>query len=192
MAAEITALLSKGVIEPTADHPRLCLSPIFLVPKRSGNFRLILNHKRINRYIGSVHFRMETLASILPYLNPGDWTVSIDLLDAYHHVPIAAASRDLLGFTFNGSVYRFKALPFGLKPAPRLFTQLYVTFDPGVRDEDADAISRRLPASKQWMVLNFVKLNDDKTEYLVISSPHMQNKIASSWLCVCPSFRECS
>ena len=124
MAAEITALLSKGVIEPTADHPRLCMSPIFLVPKRSGNFRLILNLKRINHYIGSVHFRMETLASILPYLNPGDWTVSINLKDAYHHVPIAAMSRDLLGFTFNGDVYRFKALPFGLKPAPRLFTRL--------------------------------------------------------------------
>ena len=71
-----------------------------------------------------VHFRMETLASILPYLNPGDWTVSIDLKDAYHHVPIAAQSRDLLGFTFNGRVYRFKALPFGLKPAPRIFTRL--------------------------------------------------------------------
>ena len=124
MAAEITALLNKGVIEPMADHPRVCLSPVFLVPKRSGNFRLILNLKRINRYIGSVHFRMETLASILPYLNPGDWTVSIDLKDAYHHVPIAAQSRDLLGFTFNGRVYRFKALPFGLKPAPRIFTRL--------------------------------------------------------------------
>ena len=59
-------------------------------------------------------------------------------------------------------------------------TQLYVTFDPGVRDEDADAISRLttcLAEIRQWMVLNFVKLNDDKTEYLVITSPHMQNKI---------------
>ena len=43
----------------------------FLVPKRSRNFRLILNHKRINRYIGSVHFRMETLASIRPVPEPG-------------------------------------------------------------------------------------------------------------------------
>ena len=85
---------------------------------------MILNHKRINRFIGSVHFRMETLASILTYLNPGDWTASIDLKDAYHHVPIAAVSRDLLGFTFDGSVYRFKALPFGLKPAPCLFMRL--------------------------------------------------------------------
>ena len=63
----------------TADNPRLCLSPIRFGPKRSGNFRLILVHKRINRFIGSVHFRMETLASILIYLNPGDWTASIDL-----------------------------------------------------------------------------------------------------------------
>ena len=50
-------------------------------------------------------------------------TASIDLKDA-HHVPIAAASRDLLGFTFDGSVYRFKARPFRLKPAPRLFMRL--------------------------------------------------------------------
>ena len=34
------------------------------------------------------------------------------------------ASRDLLGFTVAGGTYRFKALPFGLRPAPRLFTRL--------------------------------------------------------------------
>ena len=71
MTAEITALLNKGVIEPTADHPRLCLSPIFSSPSARGIFRLILNHKRINRCIGSVHFRMETLASIRPVPEPG-------------------------------------------------------------------------------------------------------------------------
>ena len=124
MAAEIAALLAKGAVERTRDHPRLCLSPIFLVPKRSGKFRLILNLKRINQHINTEHFRMETLASILPCLKPGDWAVSIDLKDAYHHVPIAPASRDLLGFAFEGNVYRFRALPFGLKPAPRLFTRL--------------------------------------------------------------------
>ena len=70
------------------------------------------------------HFRMETLRSILPLLRPGDWTASIDLKDAYHHVPIAPASRDLLGFTVAGGTYRFKVLPFGLRPAPRLFTRL--------------------------------------------------------------------
>ncbi|XP_071477298.1 uncharacterized protein [Diadema antillarum] len=124
MAAEIAALLAKGAVERIRDHLRLSLSPTFLVPKRSGSFRLILNLKRINRHIRTEHFRMETLASILPCLRPGDWTVSIDLKDAYLHVPIAPASRDLLGFSFEGNVFRFRALPFGLKPAPRLFTRL--------------------------------------------------------------------
>ena len=124
IAAEVTALCARGAVERTADHPRLCLSPVFLVPKRSGKHRMILNLKRINAFIAPVHFKMETLKSILPLLRPGDWTVSIDLKDAYHHVPIAIGSRALLGFTVAGRLYRFKALPFGLKPAPRLFTRL--------------------------------------------------------------------
>ena len=124
IAREIAALFSRGVVERTADHPRLCLSPIFLVPKRSGKHRLILNLKRINSHIADARFRMETLKSILPLLRQGDWTVSIDLKDAYHHVLIAEGSRRLLGFSVNGQLYRFRALPFGLKPAPRLFTRL--------------------------------------------------------------------
>ena len=124
IAAEVNALCLGGVVERTIDHPGLCLSPVFLVPKRSGKFCMILNLKRINLHISPAHFRMETLGSILPLLRPGDWTASIDLKDAYHHVPIAPASRDLLGFTVAKSMYRFKALPFGLRPAPRLFTRL--------------------------------------------------------------------
>ena len=38
MTAEITALLNKGVIEPTADHPRLCLSLVFSSPSVWGIF----------------------------------------------------------------------------------------------------------------------------------------------------------
>ena len=64
----------------------------------------------LNLHISPSHFRMATLKSILK--------------DAYHHVPIAPASRDILGFVVAGNMYRFKALPFGLKPAPRLFTRL--------------------------------------------------------------------
>ena len=113
IALEIASLLKKRAIERVSDQPRLCLSPVFLVPKRSGN-----------QFIQPVHFRMETLAAILPMLKRVDWAVSIDLSDAYHHVPIARPSRRLLGFSFAGRVYQYRALPFGLRPAPRLFTRL--------------------------------------------------------------------
>ena len=126
IAAEVHALCIRGVMERAVDHPRLCPPPPPRLScfQRSEKFRLILNLKRINLHISPSHFRMETLKSILPLFRPGDWTVSIDLKDAYHHVPIAPASRDILGLVVAGNTYRFKALPFGLKPAPRLFTRL--------------------------------------------------------------------
>ena len=61
---EVNTLLKKGAIERVTDSPRLCLSPIFVVPKPSGKYRVILNLKRINRYIPDERFRMETLTSI--------------------------------------------------------------------------------------------------------------------------------
>ena len=58
--------------------------------------------------------------------------------------------------------------------------EIAILIEPSVVNMDSYVISRLttcLAEIRQWMVLNFVKLNDDKTEYLVISSPHMQNKI---------------
>lgn len=85
---------------------------------------MILNMKRINLFIPPVHFRMETLALILPLVRVKDYAVSLDLKDAYLHVPIHPRSRDLLGFSFQGRTYRFRSLPFGLRPAPRVFTRV--------------------------------------------------------------------
>ena len=61
-------------------------------------------------------------------------------------------------------------------------TQLYVTFDPRGTTDEGDAATRMmlcLADIRLWMVKNFMKLNDDKTEYLIISSPNMRSKITS-------------
>ncbi|XP_041477327.1 uncharacterized protein LOC121425366 [Lytechinus variegatus] len=122
--SEIGALLEKEAIERVTDSPHLCLSSIFVVPKRLGKLRMILNMKMINEFIQPDHFRMETLASILPSLKALDWAASLDLRDAYFHIPIHPASRDLLGFRFKETAYRYRAMPFGLRLAPRVFTRV--------------------------------------------------------------------
>ena len=121
---EICMLLEKGAIEEVRDHHRLSLSPIFIIPKKSGKLRMILNMKRINLFIPDESFRFDSLATILPSLHAGDWAVSLDLQDAYFHVPIHPVSRDLLGFSVLGRTYRYRVLPFGLSPAPRVFTRV--------------------------------------------------------------------
>eukprot|EP00057_Strongylocentrotus_purpuratus_P019197 XP_011673671.1 PREDICTED: uncharacterized protein LOC100891953 [Strongylocentrotus purpuratus] len=62
-------------------------------------------------------------------------------------------------------------------------TQLYLTFDPkvgGAEERAAAAISAAIEEIRCWMRRNFLKLNEKKTEYLLLSSPHMGNKITGT------------
>lgn len=56
-------------------------------------------------------------------IRPGNFAISLDLKDAYLHVPIAKRYRKFLRFVFKGKAFQFKVLPFGLS-APRTFTKL--------------------------------------------------------------------
>ena len=50
--------------------------------------------------------------------------VSIDLKDAYLSVPVTQEDRHFLRFMWDGTLYEFQCLPFGLSSAPRVFTKL--------------------------------------------------------------------
>ena len=67
---------------------------------------------------------METPESIRASLRKGEWVTSIDLTDAYLHVPIHTLSQKYLRFCHKGAIYQFTSLPFGLATAPLVFTNL--------------------------------------------------------------------
>ena len=53
-----------------------------------------------------------------------DWAVSIDLTDAYLHIPIHPQSRKYLRFMFEDQVFEFMVLPIGMSLSPWIFTEL--------------------------------------------------------------------
>lgn len=72
---------------------------------------------------------METLQSILQTLQKDDWMFSLDLKDAYLHVPILAEHQKYLRFALRNHqgqivVFQWQVLPFGLTSSPRVFTKL--------------------------------------------------------------------
>ena len=74
--------MQKSAIVKVDDRPHFSLSPIFVIPKKkSGGLRVISNLKRINVFIPPQHFRMESLAAVLPQLHKDDWAerLTIDL-----------------------------------------------------------------------------------------------------------------
>ena len=122
---EILSLLSKDALEEVTDvNTQGFYSRMFLVAKKTGGWRPIIDLSVLNTYIKAPTFKMESAESIRASLLQGWWTFSIDLKDAYLHVPVHPSSRKFLRVCFGGKVYQFKALPFGLSPAPWLFTKV--------------------------------------------------------------------
>ena len=121
--ARVAELLADGVVEP-AQH-RVFLSRLFEVPKRdSMKTRLVLDVSRLNLHIPPYKFTMTTISSVRQTLRPGWFLASVDLKDAYWHVPIAKAFRPFLAFSAGQRNYQFRVLPFGLNIAPRVFTKV--------------------------------------------------------------------
>jgi hypothetical protein len=103
-------------------------SSVFTVTKKdSEKLRLVINLRPLNRMLRRVRFKMETPTTITRALRQGDWTISIDLSDAYLHIPMHPTSWKYLRFVLGTRVFEFRALPFGLSPAPYVFTRVMAT-----------------------------------------------------------------
>jgi ribonuclease HI len=116
--------IQEGVMVPVAEKYVEYWNSTFLVPKRDGSFRKVLNCKRINKLMQCSHFKMEDCRTVTEQLMQGDYATSIDIRSAYNHVNVHPALRPYLGFSFEGRSYVYKAMPFGLKNAPRVFTKI--------------------------------------------------------------------
>jgi mRNA-degrading endonuclease HigB of HigAB toxin-antitoxin module len=123
---EIDALLQKNAIEKVSQRDIYSgfYSTLFLVPKKNGEMRPVINLKPLNKYIRKQHFKMDTLTKVLNLVEKGDWAFTIDLKDAYFHIKIFKNHRKFLRFHFQGVTYQFRALCFGPTSSPRVFVKI--------------------------------------------------------------------
>ena len=76
---EIVTLESKGAIEEVSSCSNEFLSNIFLVPKKTGDMRPVINLKPLNVFVQKIHFKMENINTALHTIANGDYLVSLDL-----------------------------------------------------------------------------------------------------------------
>ena len=96
-----------------------------MVPKCTGGLCPILNQKHFNCFMPIPSFKMPTLKTVQQLIQQGDYAFSIDLQDAYLHVPIVKHHCHwFLHFVWRNVPYQLRVLPFGLATATRVFTSL--------------------------------------------------------------------
>jgi len=85
---EIRKLLEKDAIRAVHHCPSQFLYRIFLVHKKDGSSRPVVNLRPPNQFMERSHFKMENLGMIRDLLKCSDWMASINLKDAYLSVAI--------------------------------------------------------------------------------------------------------
>lgn len=108
---------------PRPPLPNLRLSPVGLVPKKDGSFRLIhhLSYpsgSSVNDFIDSElcsvnYTSFEVALEMLAKLGNGALVARLDIKSAFRLLPIHPSDFDLLGFQIQGKVYIDMCLPFG-------------------------------------------------------------------------------
>lgn len=153
---EVDILLKKEAIEPVFQNlEEGFYSTFFLVPKKTGGMRPVINLKPLNVYLRTQHFKMDTMKTVLNLVKKGDFALSLDLADAYFHIPIFPSHRKFLRFCIAGRVYQFKVMAFGPKVAPRTFTKVVSVVAAHVRKQ-----SLRLAVYlDDWLGLNALMQN---------------------------------
>ena len=81
---------------------------LFLVPKPMKRWRPVIDLSMLNNHLHVLTFKMETAESIRKSIRQGEWVTSIDLTDAYFHVPIHPQSQKYLRFQTKKGFSNFR------------------------------------------------------------------------------------
>ena len=122
--SEIESLVSKHAVRETTPTSDSFYSNVFLVPKKGGELRPVINLRNLNGFLPYQHFKMEGIQLLRDLMEEGDWLVKLDLKDAYLTINVAEEFRKYLKFFWRNKIMEFTSLPFGIAIAPRVFTKI--------------------------------------------------------------------
>jgi hypothetical protein len=128
----IQEIRAMGAISTWSDHVRAgyavgdrpwMVMPLIVQPKpgQPDRFRLIHDCRALNKLLVKLRFKMEALHHFVKQLSYLDKLFSADIESAYHHIEIVPRHRTLLGFSFDGVMYVYNVLPFGLTTSASVF-----------------------------------------------------------------------
>lgn len=186
---QIAEWLGNGVIYPSTSE---FASPVVIVPKKSGEYRVCIDYRKINRQMIRDRFPMPLIEESIDSLAEARVFSVIDLKSGFLHVPVEKSSRKYTAFVTPNGQYEFARTPFGLSNSPASFTRfiteiykelirsksviIYVddVIIPGKTDEEA---YEKLVKTLEIAAKNGLEINWSKSKFMQTRVEYLGHEI---------------
>ncbi len=118
--AEIERMVQCGVIEEITEPTEWC-APMVAVPKKTGQIRICVDLKQLNKAVKREKFVLPTIDDILPKLAHAQVFSLLDAASGFWQLPLDIDCAKLTTFITPFGRYFFRRLPFGITSAPEIF-----------------------------------------------------------------------
>ena len=113
--------LRKMKVLVSVDEPTPWVNQIAIVQKKSGDIRICIDPRELNRALKREHFTMPILEESLHELSKSRYFSKADLANGYWHCKLDKESSMLTTFQTPFGRFRFLRLPFGLNVSAEIF-----------------------------------------------------------------------
>lgn len=114
-------LLDRGIIRRSTSP---YASPIVLVKKKTGKYRLCIDYRQVNAKTTKDSFPLPRIEETLESLEGAKWFTSLDLAHGYFQVALHPDSIAKTAFRVPWGLYEFLRLPQGLVNSPSTFQRI--------------------------------------------------------------------
>lgn len=111
-------------LPPSSAHQQR-VQPLHVIIKPGKKPRLVIDLSRnLNDCLRQERFSYSSVEDAVALSFPGCWYGKLDLSNCFLSFPLRPDVRQFFVFQLDGQLYQFNRMPFGLRTAPRVCTQL--------------------------------------------------------------------
>ena len=122
---ELQKLLDVNFIYPISDSK--WVSPLVVVPKNNGKWRICVDYRELNKATQKDHFLLPFIDQVVDTLAGKKLFSFLDGFSGYNQIQIAPEDQDKTTFTCPWGTFAYRVLPFGLCNAPATFQRVVLS-----------------------------------------------------------------